>query len=71
MTDELKRYEYTITSHGHITYGAPSGFHADCVIALALANSAREKRLQTCPPVPLPVATRERMLRTSLRRLPL
>jgi hypothetical protein len=41
MTDELKRYEYEITSKGAITYNAPGGYHDDCVIALALANSER------------------------------
>lgn len=41
LTDELKRYEYAITPKGSITYNAPSGYHDDCVIALALANSAR------------------------------
>ncbi len=41
LTDELKRYEYEITSRGAITYNAPGGYHDDCVIALALANSAR------------------------------
>ena len=41
LTDELKRYEYQITPSGNITYNAPSGYHDDCVIALALANSER------------------------------
>lgn len=41
LTDEMKRYEYEITSTGAITYNAPSGYHDDCVIALALANSER------------------------------
>jgi hypothetical protein len=41
LTDEMKRYEYKITSNGVITYNAPSGYHDDCVIALALANSKR------------------------------
>lgn len=39
LTDELKRYEYRITAQGNITYNAPAGYHDDCVIALALANS--------------------------------
>ena len=30
-----------ITPSGNITYNAPSGYHDDCVIALALANSER------------------------------
>jgi hypothetical protein len=41
LTAELKRYEYAIGSSGAITYSAPSGFHDDCVIGLALAASAR------------------------------
>ena len=41
VTNEMKRYEYQITPNGSITYNAPSGYHDDCVIALALANSAR------------------------------
>ncbi len=41
LTDEMKRYEYAINPSGTITYSAPSGFHDDCVVALALANSAR------------------------------
>jgi hypothetical protein len=40
LTDELQRYEYQITRTGAITYNAPGGYHDDCVIALALANSA-------------------------------
>lgn len=41
LTDEMKRYEYQITPNGSITYNSPGGYHDDCVIALALANSAR------------------------------
>jgi hypothetical protein len=41
VTDELKRYEYKLTPNGAITYNAPGGYHDDCVIALALANSGR------------------------------
>jgi phage FluMu gp28-like protein len=41
LTDEMKRYEYKITANGSITYNAPSSYHDDCVIALALANSKR------------------------------
>ena len=37
LTDEMKRYEYAIGVSGAITYSAPSGFHDDCVMALALA----------------------------------
>lgn len=41
LTNELKRYEYKITANGAITYNAPGGYHDDCVIALAMANSER------------------------------
>ena len=37
----MKRYEYQIGPSGQISYGAPSGFHDDCVMALALANHRR------------------------------
>jgi len=41
LTNELKRFEYVIGPSGQVSYGAPSGFHDDCVIALALANHRR------------------------------
>ena len=41
LTHEMKRYEYVILPSGGISYGAPSGYHDDCVIALALANHRR------------------------------
>jgi len=41
LTAEMKRYEYAISATGHICYNAPSGYHDDCVIALALANQGR------------------------------
>ena len=37
----MKRYEYQIMPSGGISYGGPSGYHDDCVIALALANHRR------------------------------
>jgi len=37
LTAEMKRYEYTITPNGGIGYSAPSGYHDDCVRALARA----------------------------------
>lgn len=37
LIDELMQYEYFITDHGNIKYGAPEGKHDDCVISLALA----------------------------------
>ena len=51
LTDELKRYEYALTAGGRYTYDAPSGFHDDCVIALALAYS---RRTQPGLALPLP-----------------
>ena len=41
LTAELKRYEYEISPSGGITYNAPSGYHDDCVMSLALANHGR------------------------------
>jgi hypothetical protein len=41
LTNEMKRYEYVIGPSGRISYGAPSGYHDDCVMALALANHRR------------------------------
>ena len=41
LTAELKRYEYDLGPTGRISYGAPSGYHDDCVMALALANHGR------------------------------
>jgi len=41
LTSEMKRYEYQISPSGGISYGAPSGYHDDCVMALALANHRR------------------------------
>jgi len=41
LTAELKRYEYQLMPSGGVTYSAPSGYHDDCVIALALANHGR------------------------------
>ena len=36
LTAELKRYEYEIGPTGQVSYAAPSGYHDDCVMALAL-----------------------------------
>ena len=41
LTAEMRRYEYAISPSGGLTYGAPSGYHDDCVMALALANHRR------------------------------
>lgn len=40
ITDELDSFEYEYTRTG-VRYNAPSGFHDDCVNALALANKCR------------------------------
>ena len=37
MTAEMKRYEYSTGPTGQVSYAAPSGYHDDCVMALALA----------------------------------
>ena len=47
LTDEVKRFEYAISPSGSITYSAPSGYHDDCVIALALANRYRHEYAYT------------------------
>jgi len=41
LTAEMKRFEYVIAPAGGISYGAPSGYHDDCVMSLALANHGR------------------------------
>jgi hypothetical protein len=41
LTNEMKRYEYAISPNGAITYSALSGYHDDCVIALALVARVR------------------------------
>jgi hypothetical protein len=37
LTAEMRRYEYDIGPTGQISYAAPSGYHDDCVMSLALA----------------------------------
>ena len=37
LINELKLYGYKTTPSGNLQYGAPEGYHDDCVIALALA----------------------------------
>jgi len=37
----MKRFEYTVSPTGGISYSAPGGYHDDCVMALALANWGR------------------------------
>jgi len=38
MINELEAYEYEISEHGNVKYGAPSGLHDDHVMSLALAH---------------------------------
>jgi len=47
LTAEMRQYEYQISPSGGISYGAPSGYHDDCVMALALANHRRWET-ETC-----------------------
>ncbi|VGO19140.1 hypothetical protein SCARR_01197 [Pontiella sulfatireligans] len=54
LTNELQRYEYEISARGHLSYNAPSGFHDDCVIALALANHRRWQTESCGPLIPIP-----------------
>lgn len=44
LVNELEVYEYEQTPAGQIRYSAPSGFHDDCVDALALAVDVRQAR---------------------------
>jgi len=37
MVDELENFQYSVTDQGNVKTGAPSGYHDDIVIALALA----------------------------------
>ncbi len=37
LIDELEAFQYSVTESGHVSSGAPSGEHDDCVVALALA----------------------------------
>jgi hypothetical protein len=37
LIEELRRFEYALGPSGQIAYGAPAGYHDDCVIAMALA----------------------------------
>ncbi len=36
LTAEIRRYAYEIGPTGQVSYAAPSGYHDDCVMALAL-----------------------------------
>jgi hypothetical protein len=61
LTDEMKRFEYAISPTGALSYSAPSGYHDDCVIALALTNQCRQEYVSTGAMLPL--------RRTTLRQL--
>jgi hypothetical protein len=43
VKNELSVFTYTLTRTGKISYNAPSGFHDDIVIAIALANWFRKE----------------------------
>ena len=46
LIDELHSFSYEITPSGKMKYGAPSGFHDDCVMSMAMAVSRlRDKPL--------------------------
>ena len=46
IKDELAVFEYQFTATG-VRYNAPTGFHDDCVNALALAVKCKEKNKLT------------------------
>ncbi len=46
QTNEMKIFGYEISPSGVMRYSAPEGKHDDCVIALALANWARENGMK-------------------------
>lgn len=46
--DELEAFRFTISDSGNVKSGAPSGYHDDCVVALALAAwGLRTRRTRT------------------------
>lgn len=49
LINELEMYEFERSETGHVTYSAPTGFHDDCVDALALAVSAESPARRTIP----------------------
>ena len=69
LVDELMQYEYEIMPSGNITYNAPGGYHNDCVIALALANSERYEFKWTGDIRLLPTAPQAARLRAGGRVL--
>ena len=57
----MKRYEFEYGATGRISYGAPSGYHDDCVIALALANYRKWEGEQCGTMVAFPGGPRRRL----------
>ena len=52
LIGELEIFGYEITRAGNVRYGAPQGYHDDCVIAFALANwGMRSRRVYTADEV--------------------
>lgn len=49
LLNELEMYEFERKESGQVSYSAPSGFHDDCVDALALAASASSPTPKTIP----------------------
>jgi len=57
LRSELEAYEgKSVGDVGRQKYGAPEGFHDDCVMALALAWTAVQKKVRRRPPGSLPGA---------------
>jgi len=54
LTGEMKRFEYSVSPTGGISYSAPGGYHDDCVMALALANWGRWQMGQAGRMLPVP-----------------
>ena len=44
LVDELEAFQYSVTDMGNVRTGAPSGYHDDCVIALALGAWKASRR---------------------------
>lgn len=44
LIDELQAFSCELTGAGNIKYGAPEGYHDDCVMSLALANWALKSK---------------------------
>ena len=45
--DEMESFEYSVSDSGNIKANAPSGYHDDCVIGIALAAwQTKQKRFK-------------------------